>query len=441
MRTAIEEVGPRFRLSRTPPPAQDDGPALTPVSPPEPETDAPLPLPPLTTPIAEQETPGRGERGLAQAPPQVIRIVQVVQPPPQRPTVVVHHLHEPQEDDQKKKGEESKARTAVRAARVGVAAERLHRDTDRVKELEELGHRVADAARHEWSHLKHEGRQWWDRAKHEYEHFKHEGEHLRDRAEREAHHLEREGRGLRRRGWRDVHRIEREPGRLEHQFESEQRHLIRGAEQWVRHQPLVKAVSGLVRQTTRDIHAVGRFEQRAVRGIEHVLGDPARELKQLEQRVEHLPIVRRAESAAKNAERTLERGAHELRHPHIPGAAAAKAAALAAAADVPLEVSKAGRAAVQFEKGAQRAAHSLESEARHALAAADGHMPHQMPHVPHPPAVGPSTIAGAAAAAGSAADHALQEAAHQRMYEEVVDRLRRDLLAERERMGDIVGEW
>jgi hypothetical protein len=68
-------------------------------------------------------------------------------------------------------------------------------------------------------------------------------------------------------------------------------------------------------------------------------------------------------------------------------------------------------------------------------------MPHQMPHVPHPSAVRPSTIAGAAAAARSAADRAAQEAAHQRMYEEVVDRLRRDLLAERERMGDLVGEW
>jgi hypothetical protein len=27
------------------------------------------------------------------------------------------------------------------------------------------------------------------------------------------------------------------------------------------------------------------------------------------------------------------------------------------------------------------------------------------------------------------------------MYEEVVDRLRRDLLAERERMGNLLGEW
>ena len=36
---------------------------------------------------------------------------------------------------------------------------------------------------------------------------------------------------------------------------------------------------------------------------------------------------------------------------------------------------------------------------------------------------------------------AAEEAAHERMHEQVVDRLRRDLLSERERMGNLLGEW
>ena len=35
----------------------------------------------------------------------------------------------------------------------------------------------------------------------------------------------------------------------------------------------------------------------------------------------------------------------------------------------------------------------------------------------------------------------MEGAAADRMYEDVVDRLRRDLLAERERMGNLLGEW
>jgi len=55
-----------------------------------------------------------------------------------------------------------------------------------------------------------------------------------------------------------------------------------------------------------------------------------------------------------------------------------------------------------------------------------------------------SAIAAPAAAAeraASAAERGAQDAAHAQMYEEVVDRLRRDLLAERERMGNLLGEW
>jgi hypothetical protein len=158
--------------------------------------------------------------------------------------------------------------------------------------------------------------------------------------------------------------------------------------------------------------------------------------------------VRRAEAALRGVERaagrdvrTAERDLRGAHVPPIPGAAAAKAAALAAAAEVPLELSRAGRAVVQFEKQAAGAAHRLEAEARHALASADGHMPH-VPHVPHMP--DRSAIAAPAAAAeraASAAERGAQDAAHAQMYEEVVDRLRRDLLAERERMGNLLGEW
>jgi len=128
--------------------------------------------------------------------------------------------------------------------------------------------------------------------------------------------------------------------------------------------------------------------------------------------------------------------------PHVPGAEAAKAAALAAAAEVPLEVSRAGRAVVQFEKQAAGAAHKLEAEARHALASADGHLPHHLPHEPHLPTTASAAGRAAADAAHApAAAHALESAVADRMYENVVDRLRRDLMAERERMGNLLGEW
>jgi hypothetical protein len=64
-------------------------------------------------------------------------------------------------------------------------------------------------------------------------------------------------------------------------------------------------------------------------------------------------------------------------------------------------------------------------------------MPHQLPREPAAvPAIGRR-----AAEAPEAAARALADAGHEAMYEAVVDRLRRDLLAERERMGDLLGEW
>jgi hypothetical protein len=126
--------------------------------------------------------------------------------------------------------------------------------------------------------------------------------------------------------------------------------------------------------------------------------------------------------------------------PPVPGTAAAKAAALAAAAEVPLEVSRAGRAVVQFEKQAAGAAHRLEAEARHALAHADGHVPHALPHEPHPGTL-PSTVASRAASAAQHAARTPEDIAADHVYENVVERLRRDLLAERERMGNLLGDW
>jgi hypothetical protein len=157
------------------------------------------------------------------------------------------------------------------------------------------------------------------------------------------------------------------------------------------------------------------------------------------------PVVRRAESALQGAERTAAREARRLpdHMPRIPGAASAKAAALAAAAEVPLEVSRAGRAVVQFEKQAAGAAHKLEAEARHALAHADGHIPHALPHEPHPGSL-PSTVASRAASAAqhaAAAARTPEDIAADDVYENVVERLRRDLLAERERMGNLLGDW
>jgi len=176
-------------------------------------------------------------------------------------------------------------------------------------------------------------------------------------------------------------------------------------------------------------------------GLPGVYEDPAKELRhlgeQLEKQVMSRPLVRRAESALQQAERTAARDVRKLPDhvPPIPGAGAAKAAALAAAAEVPLEISRAGRAVVQFEKQAAGAAHKLEAEARHALAHADGHVP----HTPHSSL--PSTVASRAESAVQHAARTPEDIAADHMYENVVDRLRRDLLAERERMGNLLGEW
>jgi hypothetical protein len=446
-RSAVEEVGPRFRLSRTPPPPPRPAP--------EPAVEAPDP--------AHEEAVRRNvaaER--AHVEPSgtrpVIRVVH--QPgPPRRSQVIVRHVHEGAREAAEGGG---KGAAAYRTARVGIGAARLVQHYEEVKAVEALGHRVADAAREEWSKLKKDAGEWRDKAVHEWDHLKHEGEQLRKRAWGEAHHLEREGRGLERRAFGEAHHLEREgrslergvlhevqsirrmPGQLLRQAEGAERRMIRSAVRAVERQPIVRAAEGLVRSATRGVQGVERLEQRALRAehqLEGVLKDPARELRHLGERVEKQvldrPVVRRAESALKQAERTAAREARTLpeRLPSGADVAAAKAAALAAAAEVPLEISRAGRAVVQFEKQAAGAAHKLEAEARHALAHADGHMPHT------PPSALPSTVAGRAASAVEQAVRTPEDIAADHMYENVVERLRRDLLAERERMGNLLGEW
>jgi hypothetical protein len=461
LRSAVEEVGPRFRLSRTPPPAPAPAPAQ--------EPDAPDPA---HEEAVRYHAAHEAERTAPAAPRPVVHVIR--EPgPPRRSQVVVRHIHEGAREAAEGGG--GKGVAAYRAARVGIGAARVVQHYEEVKEVEALGHRVADAARGEWSKLKKDAGEWRDRAVHEYDHLKHEalgvrdrvvgeahhlereGRALRSRAWGEAHHLEREGRSLRSRAWSEAHHLEREPGQLLRQAEGAERGMLRSAARLVR--PLARATTGLVRTATRDVRRVGAFEHEVAHGIEGAehrlegaLRDPEKELanlgKRLEKQVLDRPVVRRAEAALKGAERaagrdlrTAERDVRGAHVPAIPGAAAAKAAALAAAAEVPLELSRAGRAVVQFEKSAAGAAHRLEADARHALASADGHMPH-VPHVPHMP--DRSAVAAPAAAAeraATAAERGVQDAAHEVMYEQVVDRLRRDLLAERERMGNLLGEW
>lgn len=456
LRSSVEEVGPRFRLSRTPPPPPEREPAPEPRHAPDPAHDEAV----RRNVAAERaHVEPSGTRP-------VIRVVH--QPgPPRRSQVIVRHVHTSAREAAEGGG---KGVAAYRTARVGIGAARLVQHYEEVKAVEALGHRVADAARGEWSKLKKDAGEWQDRALHEWDHLKREGRGLEKRAFGEAHRLEREGRGLERRAFGEAHHLEREgrglerrvvgeaealrrmPGRLLRQAEGAERRLIRTAVRAVERQPIVKAAEGLVRSATRGIKGVERLEHQALQAehrLEGALKDPAKELRRLGEQVEKQvmsrPVVRRAESALQGAERTA---AHEARRlpdhvPPIPGAAAAKAAALAAAAEVPLEVSRAGRAVVQFEKQAAGAAHKLEAEARHALAHADGHIPHDVPHVPHPGAP-PSAVAGrAASAAGQAASLARtpEDIAADHVYENVVDRLRRDLLAERERMGNLLGDW
>ncbi len=453
LRSAVEEVGPRFRLSRTPPPPPP--PAPEPAQAPDPAHDEAV-RHNVAAEHAHAEPSGTRP---------VIRVVH--QPgPPRRSQVIVRHVHEGAREAAEGGG---KGAAAYRTARVGIGAARLVQHYEEVKAVEALGHRVADAARDEWGKLKKDASEWRDRAVHEWDHLKHEGDDLRKRAWGEAHHLEREGRGLEKRAFGEAHHLEREgrglersvvgeaerlrkmPGQFLRQAEGAERRMIRTAVRAVERQPIVRAAEGLVRSATRGIKGVERLEQRAVQAehqLEGALKDPAKELRHLGQEVEKQvmsrPLVRRAESALQHAERTAAREARKLPDhvPPIPGAAAAKAAALAAAAEVPLEVSRAGRAVVQFEKQAAGAAHKLEAEARHALAQADGHLPHGL-HEPHPGSL-PSTVAGRAASAAERAASAArtpEDIAADHMYENVVERLRRDLLAERERMGNLLGEW
>jgi hypothetical protein len=448
LRSAVEEVGPRFRLSRTPP--------------------APKPQPaPVPDPAHEEAVRQNVAAEQAHVEPSgtrpVIRVVH--QPgPPRRSQVIVRHVHEGAREAAEGGG---KGVAAYRTARVGIGAARLVQHYEEVKAVEAFGHRVADAARSEWSRLKKDAGEWRDRALHEWDHLKREGRGLEKRAFGEAHRLEREGRGLERRAFGEVHHLEREgrgierrvvgeaealrrmPGQLLRRAEGAERRLIRTAVRAVERQPIVKAAEGLVRSATRGVKGVERLEQQALRAehrLEGALKDPARELRQLGEQVEKQvmsrPVVRRAESALQGAERAAAREARRLPDhvPPVPGAAAAKAAALAAAAEVPLEVSRAGRAVVQFEKQAAGAAHRLEAEARHALAHADGHVPHALPHEPHPGTL-PSTVASRAASAAQHAARTPEDIAADHVYENVVERLRRDLLAERERMGNLLGDW
>jgi hypothetical protein len=454
LRSAVEEVGPRFRLSRTPPP------------PPPPEPEPRQAPDPVHDEAVRQNVAAERAHAEPGGTRPVIRVVH--QPgPPRRSQVIVRHVHEGAREAAEGGG---KGVAAYRTARVGIGAARLVQHYEEVKAVEAFGHRVADAARGEWSKLKKDAAEWRDKAIHEWDHLKHEGRGLERRAFREAHKLEREGRGLEKRAFGEVHHLEREgrgierrvvgeaeqlrrlPGQLLRQAEGAERRMIRTAVRAVERQPIVKAAEGLVRSATRGIKGVERLEHQALQAehrLEGALKDPEKELRQLGEQVEKQvmsrPVVRRAESALQGAERTAAREARRLpdHMPPIPGAAAAKAAALAAAAEVPLEVSRAGRAVVQFEKQAAGAAHKLEAEARHALAHADGHIPHALPHEPHPGSL-PSTVASRAASAAqhaAAAARTPEDIAADHVYENVVERLRRDLLAERERMGNLLGDW
>jgi hypothetical protein len=454
-RSAVEEVGPRFRLSRTPPPP-----------PPAPERGPQHAPDPAHDETVRRHVAAESTHVEPSGTRPVIRVVH--QPgPPRRSQVIVRHVHEGAREAAEGGG---KGAAAYRTARVGIGAARLVQHYEEVKAVEALGHRVADAARGEWSKLKKDAAEWRDKAVHEWDHLKHEGDQLRKRAWGEAHHLEREGRGLEKRAFGEAHHLEREgrgierrvvgeaervrrmPGQLLRQAEGAERRMIRTAVRAVERQPIVKAAEGLVRSAARGIHGVERLEQQALRAehrLEGALKDPAGELRQLGEQVEkqvmNRPVVRRAEAALQGAERTAAREVRRLPDhvPPVPGAAAARAAALAAAAEVPLEVSRAGRAVVQFEKQAAGAAHKLEAQARHVLAHADGHIPHALPHEPHPGSL-PSTVAGRAAATAqhvASAARTPEDIAADHVYENVVERLRRDLLAERERMGNLLGEW
>src|SRR6185437_8360379 len=244
LRSAVEEVGPRFRLSRTPPP------------PPPPE-------PPHAPDPAHDEVVRRNvaaER--AHVEPSgtrpVIRVVH--QPgPPRRSQVIVRRVHEGAHEAAEGGG---KGAAAYRTARVGIGAARLVQHYEEVKAVEALGHRVADAAREEWSKLKKDAGEWRDKAVHEWDHLKHEGEQLRKRAWGEAHHLEREGRSLERRAFGEAHHLEREgrslergvlhevqsirrlPGQLLRQAEGAERRMIRTAIRAVERQPIVRAAEG-----------------------------------------------------------------------------------------------------------------------------------------------------------------------------------------------------
>src|SRR6476619_7449907 len=291
LRSAVEEVGPRFRLSRTPPPPPP--PAPEPLQAPDPAHDEA---------VRQNVAAERAHAEPAGTRP-VIRVVH--QPgPPRRSQVIVRHVHEGAREAAEGGG---KGAAAYRTARVGIGAARLVQHYEEVKAVEALGHRVADAARDEWGKLKKDASEWRDKAVHEWDHLKHEGEQLRKRAWGEAHHLEREGRGLEKRAFGEAHHLEREgrgiergvlhevqsirrmPGQLLRQAEGAERRMIRTAVRAVERQPIVRAAEGLVRSATRGIKGVERLEQRAVQAehqLESALKDPAKELRHLGEQVE-----------------------------------------------------------------------------------------------------------------------------------------------------------
>src|SRR5690242_20323157 len=294
LRSAVEEVGPRFRLSRTPPPPP----------PPPPEAGES----PQAPDAAHDEAVRRNvaaER--AHVEPSgtrpVIRVVH--QPgPPRRSQVIVRHVHEGAREAAEGGG---KGAAAYRTARVGIGAARLVQHYEEVKAVEAFGHRVADAAREEWSKLKKDAGEWRDKALHEWDHLKREGRGLERRAFGEVHKLEREGRGLERRAFGEARHLEREgrslergvlhevqsirrlPGQLLRQAEGAERRMIRTAVRAVERQPIVKAAEGLVRSATRGIKGVERLERQALQAehrLEGALKDPAKELRQLGGQVE-----------------------------------------------------------------------------------------------------------------------------------------------------------
>src|SRR6185437_168103 len=230
LRSAVEEVGPRFRLSRTPPP------------PPPPAPEPPHAPDPAHDEVVRRNVAAERARVEPSGTRPVIRVVH--QPgPPRRSQVIVRHVHEGAREAAEGGG---KGAAAYRSARVGIGAARLVQHYEEVKAVEAFGHRVADAAREEWGKLKKDAGEWRDKALHEWDHLKREGRGLERRAFGEVHNLEREGRSIERGVIHEVQSIRRLPGQLLRQAEGAERRMVRSAVRAIERQPIVKAAEGLV---------------------------------------------------------------------------------------------------------------------------------------------------------------------------------------------------